>query len=429
MKKIFLNIVLTVFLVSASSGQNYWIKQNVPTGKLLRVCSFIDSLRGWAAGDSGVIIHTTNGGIDWTIQETKIFENIHSLFFLNERLGWGLGWSLTYSDRAYYGTVVISTTNGGINWSNNLYPVENYFPNTILFLDSLNGWIGGFPVPLLRTTNGGLNWFQAPIDTSGPSGFPVNHVAFYQNKLGFACGGVFDFAGILYQSTNNGTNWKGYGLAPEPINRMIIFDSLNIIGMGGDYEFGPSIIRTTNGGVNWDYHTLLYWGVPTAASFRTRAEGWVPLGYVPKFLITFDSSYTWNELITPDSAGIFDIIFTDFRNGFCVGDSGAVYKFNYSAVNIKNKEQIIPAEYKLYQNYPNPFNPATIIQYDVPVSSVVRISIYDILGREIKLIVNTKQSPGRYDIKWDAAGYPSGMYFYRLTAENFSVSKCMVLVK
>jgi hypothetical protein len=92
-------------------------------------------------------------------------------------------------------------------------------------------------------------------------------------------------------------------------------------------------------------------------------------------------------------------------------------------------EELIPTEYTLYQNYPNPFNPTTTIKYDLPFASEVSLNIYDILGRKVKELVNTKQQAGRYEIQFDASSLASGVYIYQLVAEKFINSKKMILLK
>ena len=91
----------------------------------------------------------------------------------------------------------------------------------------------------------------------------------------------------------------------------------------------------------------------------------------------------------------------------------------------------------MYQNYPNPFNPVTSINYDLPVTGFIKLNIYDILGKEIAVLVNEKQTAGKYKVTWDASSYPSGVYFYKLTVSDpsagsglrYSATKKMVLIK
>jgi hypothetical protein len=93
------------------------------------------------------------------------------------------------------------------------------------------------------------------------------------------------------------------------------------------------------------------------------------------------------------------------------------------------KEPEIPTKFALYQNYPNPFNPSTTISYDLPVRSRVKLVIYNLLGQEVATLVNGEQEPGRYNVKFDASGLPSGVYFYTLQTPYFTKTNKMVLVK
>jgi hypothetical protein len=98
-------------------------------------------------------------------------------------------------------------------------------------------------------------------------------------------------------------------------------------------------------------------------------------------------------------------------------------------VAIKKISSNISNDFSLNQNYPNPFNPTTKIKYDIPKSVIVSLKIYDLLGREVKILVNETQSPGSYEIIWDAQGCSSGIYFYTLTAGDYIQTKMMVLLK
>ncbi len=95
----------------------------------------------------------------------------------------------------------------------------------------------------------------------------------------------------------------------------------------------------------------------------------------------------------------------------------------------------IPTQFSLSQNYPNPFNPVTKIKFDIPpLSSTgegpgVRLVIYDILGREIAVLVNDHLKPGKYELVWDGTNYPSGVYYYRLESQYFTLARKMLLIK
>jgi len=89
----------------------------------------------------------------------------------------------------------------------------------------------------------------------------------------------------------------------------------------------------------------------------------------------------------------------------------------------------IPKSFNISQNYPNPFNPSTKINYSIPEKVFVELNIYDILGRKIKNLVNEEQSPGNYNIGFDAVGLASGIYFYRIRAGNFLRTRKMILLR
>ncbi|HJY64115.1 MAG TPA: T9SS type A sorting domain-containing protein, partial [Ignavibacteria bacterium] len=103
---------------------------------------------------------------------------------------------------------------------------------------------------------------------------------------------------------------------------------------------------------------------------------------------------------------------------------------NSSTIGIINITEKIPKDFKLYQNYPNPFNPVTKIGYELPVNSFVTVKIYDLLGREIVVLIDNKfKTAGIYELEWNASEFTSGIYFYTIFAGKFFDTKKMVLMK
>lgn len=86
-------------------------------------------------------------------------------------------------------------------------------------------------------------------------------------------------------------------------------------------------------------------------------------------------------------------------------------------------------DFELAQNYPNPFNPRTTIGYQIPERAFIIIKIYDVLGNEITTLVNEEKIAGSYEIEFDGSSLPSGIYYYRITAGDFSQTNKMVLIK
>ena len=99
-----------------------------------------------------------------------------------------------------------------------------------------------------------------------------------------------------------------------------------------------------------------------------------------------------------------------------------------------NIDKQIPSIYTLHQNFPNPFNPATQINYDLPEDALVKVVVFDVMGRKVKTLMNESQSSGYHSLRWDATNdmdesISSGMYIYTIQARNYRSSKKMVLLK
>jgi len=126
--------------------------------------------------------------------------------------------------------------------------------------------------------------------------------------------------------------------------------------------------------------------------------------------------------------------------GFCIDDIGG-NKYCYSrwynitfirkliVTDIESKKSEVPENYTLAQNYPNPFNPTTTIKYSIPKLSFVTIRIYDVLGSEVAALVNEEEPVGTYELNWNAANLPSGVYFYQVRASNYTETKKMLLLR
>jgi hypothetical protein len=89
----------------------------------------------------------------------------------------------------------------------------------------------------------------------------------------------------------------------------------------------------------------------------------------------------------------------------------------------------VPLVFALLQNYPNPFNPSTTMKYELPKSSMVRLSVYDMLGREVSVLVSKRMDAGVHEVKFDGSNLASGVYFYRLQAGDFVQAKRLVIAK
>jgi hypothetical protein len=89
----------------------------------------------------------------------------------------------------------------------------------------------------------------------------------------------------------------------------------------------------------------------------------------------------------------------------------------------------MPEEFRLAQNYPNPFNPTTTINYELRTTNYVDLSVFNLLGQKVATLVSEKQAAGKHKMQWNASGFASGVYYYRITAGNFTETKKLVLIR
>ena len=171
-----------------------------------------------------------------------------------------------------------------------------------------------------------------------------------------------------------------------------------------------------------------------------------------EMVLTYDSSTSLGCLYL-DSTFACSVIF-DLDHGsiyeaeFCVNDRSRgttfrgylrdlkIYSVVLNPTSVQDLRDEMPADFQLYQNYPNPFNPSTSIEYTVggirgqgSGVSNVQLMVYDVLGREVAVLVNEKKPPGFYTVTWNARGKASGVYFYRLTAGGVVQSRKLLLLR
>lgn len=151
---------------------------------------------------------------------------------------------------------------------------------------------------------------------------------------------------------------------------------------------------------------------------KTSVESWSKIGSVQgKGNVNSISTYLYEDRNLQSGKYNYRLKQIDFNGNF-----------NY--YELTNEVIIgIPAQYSLSQNYPNPFNPSTTINYEIPNSNFVSLKIYNIMGREVAILINQFQQPGFYNINFNASKLPGGIYFYKIQAGNFSAVKKLLLLK
>jgi hypothetical protein len=238
----------------------------------------------------------------------------------------------------------------------------------------------------------------------------------------------------------------------------------NIIVLGG---YGGGVLNTVYKGrvtlrnsdsisVAWDNFDTLGTGLFGQGVYRVAGAGWNGLGLFGPAMIGADAvnqiyalkllddnDHLWYRLDpkTIDTAGNIStygaktgvdsnylFLFGGFKNPNTVS-SAQKYSFGTPPIGIVHNGGEIPREYMLGQNYPNPFNPKTHFEFKISNSGFVNITVYDLLGREIAMIVNENLSAGTYTAEWDGSNHPSGIYFYRLQSGEYTETKKMIFIK
>jgi len=184
-----------------------------------------------------------------------------------------------------------------------------------------------------------------------------------------------------------------------------------------DFVFDPSNLPNVHVGdsIKWQwqsgFHTTTSLTIPTgAASWDSPLDpGNQTFIYVVTTVGTYDYKCTPHF---PDMVG----------------------SFVASPIGITPIQGEVPRSFKLSQNYPNPFNPVTDIKFDIPYSTFAKLTVLNILGQEVEVLVNQQLNAGIYKVDWNASNYPSGVYFYKLDASTslsvtYSDTKKMILIK
>lgn len=430
MKSVLNLIIMLTLTASTGYGQQYWQKVSSPANKTLSKCHFVDSLYGWAAGDSGTIVHTSNGGVNWVLQNTGIdYYSIDDIFFIDHLTGWAL-----CNDFLFTGTIVLRTTNGGNLWTSYRYPDSTKVWNVVYFLNAQTGFLTGFSGIFYKTTNGGSNWFGTYLDTSYcPLLYQLQKTRLYfiNDNTGFACGGQIDIQGMMWKTTDAGLNWKTYCVSAEPLYDVKAVSPTKIIATGGDFEYGMSTTVSYDGGSTWETEVTGLFGRGRSVAFRTPSELWIPLDFAQTFGVSLDSGRIgspWQQISAEDSTGVVAVVFLSPTLGWAFGTKGNILKYNPSVIGINSNEHV-PEAFTLSQNYPNPFNPETKIGYTLNSGGIVKVDIFDVTGKLEATLENVYRPAGYHEVKWNAADYSSGVYFYRITFGSGSVTKKMMLLK
>jgi ligand-binding sensor domain-containing protein len=415
MKKLLLFIPALIFFDHVSFPQ--WTSiSSFPNSYANDIIFSGDTIFTSTAG-SGVYI-SVNGGSNWT-QTNNGLNNSQALsvnqLFLNGNV-------------IYAATVdgIYKSTNRGQSWvkkSSGIVIGGGALYEFTVSISQLSGKLfTGAYTGIYTSTDGAESWHVT--NASGSAVMAKNFTL--HNGIIFAARETNNTP-YAYNSTNNGLTWNIYNTLNMPT---ITFFSEPPVMWAGTID---GVWLSTNDGVSWQMRNSGLSLDPYSSSI-IRVNGTLVTSL--KFggsgvYRTSNNGLNWEEISQglPFLSSIEKLV--EYNGKVIAATSGGLYQRNISeiVVGVESHTEDIPSSYKLYQNYPNPFNPETIINYELPISNYVRLSVYDIIGKEISVLVNDKQQAGNHKIILNASNYPSGVYYYRLETSGYSETKKMILLK
>jgi photosystem II stability/assembly factor-like uncharacterized protein len=448
---------LTGVFISSNNG-TLWTP--VKNGLDTSVYSMVSSGGNIYAGSYGMYF-TSNYGNNWN-------EINNGLNFINVNDICSSGNTLFCNSRLPY-----RTDNNGSNWilsSNGINSGTNclYQSGNLLFAGSYYG--GG----VYKSSDNGMNWTQS---SAGLPDSAVVNALHYHNGYLFSGIDTRDSNKGVFRSSNMGLTWEQTALNSFKVTSFASFGPKLFAGSPNN-----GLLVSTNNGTHWAirlsvevssiaiYNNIVFAGTTSSGMLMSPDSGftWTPVSPGPSNQ-NINTLFSYgNNLLAGTSGGVFvstnnGTNWTSKNEGFqylnvkkmflknnfiyAATDANGIYKRPKSEViSVQNISGFIPQDFKLYQNYPNPFNPGTTIKFDIqnstppsPLSRAYRdklrgttfvtLEIFDVTGKEVSVLVNEQLQPGSYTVDWNAATYPSGVYFYTLKSGNYFSTKKMILIK
>jgi hypothetical protein len=296
---------------------------------------------------------------------------------------------------------------------------------TIIFLGASRLSVVNYSYPptsgVYRSSDYGATWVYTGVGER------------FVNALLVSRGNVFvgTYTGV-YRSADNGEHWTkvNTGLIDSVVEALAGTDS----GIFAGTSFGGGVFRSTNEGETW---TQVNDGMANASVNSllalSRDEGRTALfaGTDSSVFLSVDNGATWKTV----GAGLEGMeilsLAVSGENLFAGTLTNGVWRRPLSEMMtpVSTRTGEPPREFSLRQNYPNPFNPTTYISYQLPINALVILKVYDVIGREVRTLVNERQPAGVHSVRFNASNLPSGVYFYRMRAGPVIQTKKSVVIK
>lgn len=413
MRKFIYTLVILAFVSSVNAQ---WVQMPNGMGASLSVNGLAISGNNIFAGTgnypslTGVYL-STNNGENWTQTALNNCE-VGDVATLGNNIFAGV----VYNGKGFY-----RSTNNGTSWT--LTGLNNLTIQALAILGT-DVFAGTHDSGVYRSTNNGTNWIHTSLNNKNVYSLAVSGNNIFAGTNGYG----------VYLSTNYGTNWTQVGLNSEQVICFGVSGNNIFAGTNGNGNY-----VTTNNGMNWTQISLSAQYVSTfAVTGNNIFAGGAGIPGYGVFLST-NNGTSWTEINQgfPAYPHVKALLIANNYIFAGIIDISVWRRPLSEIVGIQNISTEIPSKYSLSQNYPNPFNPTTKIKFDVPALSFSNVSIgnpvtlkvYDVMGREVQTLVNESLKPGTYEASFDGSQFTSGVYFYKITAGDFSQTKKMLLIK
>jgi hypothetical protein len=248
--------------------------------------------------------------------------------------------------------------------------------------------------------------------------------------VGGACDMGSGYCGEVFKSIDGGNHWTNIsGIISESYNYVNAIavnpSSPQHILAGCD----NGLYESFNAGQTWNKLATNIYSVSDIIFNTENNQIFVGSAYNGVF-VSEDGAQTWQELNDNLNTLRIECLGLDAQNRYLFAgtDGGGLHRMDLTIESIADNKSL-PIGYTLKQNYPNPFNPETIINYELPITNYVELSIYNLLGQKIATLVSEKQPPGTYQVTWNASAFSSGVYLYILKCGSFTEIRKMVLIR
>jgi photosystem II stability/assembly factor-like uncharacterized protein len=348
--------------------------------------------------------------------------------------------NICYTEYTY--GAIDKSTDGGINWGAGSSPPgagneSNYcFVTPFICCPSNPNILYAAGKSVYKSTNSGSSWL-GPYGTTVIGGTKI--LSMYSSNTSIDtvyCGAV---NGRIFRSINAGLNWSNVTDSSITPNRYATDITVNpnksndiIVTFGG---FGTGhVFRSTNAGNNWqnisgDLPDVPHHCVVMDPVYNQNIYAGSDLGVY----VTTNSGANWHEYRTGMPYALaFDVTVVYPNRKLRVATYGnGIYerKLLENPVSVNPVSNEIVSGYSLSQNYPNPFNPVTHLEFGISDLGFVSLKVYDMMGKEIKTLVNEIKPAGNYKIEFDGSDLPSGVYYYKIESGNFTQVRKMLLIK